>query len=581
MSTPLLFPSDEHRVVVYEVDLTDIWQRIELAAVGRTGVTYAVSNHGVIIAHPETSYLGRSMPAAVEPVLASYEGFVEYLEPVKKQEVMAAYSPVGGATAWGIVVEQERSEVYATIFRTGFLISSLWLILGVLGTAIIFVLIRNFTKPIKTLTTTVQHIAQTGQLAKTGMRERPDEVGQLSQAFDSMIDKVKDAEGALKQAYDELDTRVQQRTLDLQDAVTRLRQEISQREAAEELVKQSEAKYRELVESASCIILEIDPEGKILFFNKFAEDFFGYKESEVLGRNAIGMLVPDIESSYTNLQQMVRDLVNHPDMYYQSEYENVRRNGEKAWISWTNKGIQNREKKCDRILCFGIDQTEQKRAELLLAQQAEERVAVNERTRLARDLHDAVSQTLFSASIIADVLPRLWEKDAQQGRKRLEEVRQLTRGALAEMRTLLFELRPAALEDAELSYLLRQLGESITGRVRIPVDVQVEGECKLPVEVKVALYRVTQEALNNVSKHAGASIATIRLNCTHGRAALTIADNGRGFDMSKVRAGSLGLGIMQERARGVGANLTVRSQIGQGTVVSVCWGGQEGELDDE
>ena len=105
-----------------------------------------------------------------------------------------------------------------------------------------------------------------------------------------------------------------------------------------------------------------------------------------------------------------------------------------------------------------------------LYEQAQELATVQERQRLARDLHDAVSQTLFSASLIAEVLPRLWERNPDEGRKRLEEIRQLTRGALAEMRTLLLELSPAALVDADLGDLLRQLAESITGRARIPVS---------------------------------------------------------------------------------------------------------------
>jgi signal transduction histidine kinase len=103
-----------------------------------------------------------------------------------------------------------------------------------------------------------------------------------------------------------------------------------------------------------------------------------------------------------------------------------------------------------------------------LYEQAEEAAVATERNRLARDLHDAVSQTLFSASLIAKVLPRLWERKPEEGRRRLEEVRRLTRGALAEMRTLLLELRPKALVEADLGDLLRQLTEAFIGRARIP-----------------------------------------------------------------------------------------------------------------
>ena len=140
-----------------------------------------------------------------------------------------------------------------------------------------------------------------------------------------------------------------------------------------------------------------------------------------------------------------------------------------------------------------------------LYEQASELAASHERQRLARDLHDAVSQTLFSVSLIAEVLPRIYARDPDQGAQRLEELRQLTRGALAEMRTLLLELRPAALAEANLPDLLKQLGEAVTGRARIPVEVVSEGSPELPSDVRLAFYRIAQEALNNVAKHSGAS----------------------------------------------------------------------------
>jgi two-component system nitrate/nitrite sensor histidine kinase NarX len=212
--------------------------------------------------------------------------------------------------------------------------------------------------------------------------------------------------------------------------------------------------------------------------------------------------------------------------------------------------------------------------------QAEESAVATERNRLARDLHDAVTQTLFSSSIIADVLPRLWEQNPEEGRRRLQELRELTQGALAEMRTLLLELRPSALVEARLADLLRQLAESITGRARVPVTLEVEGERDLEAEVKVALYRIAQEALNNVAKHAGATRATVSLLCfpspaegegSGARVELAIRDDGIGFDPGGIAPNSLGLGIMRERAEAIGAALTIESQPGTGTQIEVVW----------
>jgi signal transduction histidine kinase len=212
-----------------------------------------------------------------------------------------------------------------------------------------------------------------------------------------------------------------------------------------------------------------------------------------------------------------------------------------------------------------------------LYEAAQGRAALEERQRLARDLHDAVTQTLFSASLIAEVLPRIWARSAQQGAERLAELRQLTRGALAEMRTLLAELRPSVLVEAALPELLRQLGEAFTGRARVPVELEVDGEGELPSEVQIALYRVTQEALNNIAKHAGASHVTICLSYRPGGVALSILDDGRGFDPGAVTAEHLGVAIMRERAEAVGGALEVASRPGGGTRVGVVWPALEEE----
>lgn len=210
------------------------------------------------------------------------------------------------------------------------------------------------------------------------------------------------------------------------------------------------------------------------------------------------------------------------------------------------------------------------------ARQAVEQAAVEERNRLARDLHDAVSQTLFSAGIIAEVLPRIWDKNPEEGKRRLEEVRQLTRGALAEMRSLLFELRPTALAEAELRQLLIQLGQSATGRGRIPVEVKITGDCpEPPADVKIVLYRVAQEALNNIIKHSGATEVRLSLECASEHFILEITDNGHGFDPEKSSNGSFGLQIMQERVDSISAALQLTSEISKGTSIKVIWPGKD------
>jgi PAS domain S-box-containing protein len=206
-----------------------------------------------------------------------------------------------------------------------------------------------------------------------------------------------------------------------------------------------------------------------------------------------------------------------------------------------------------------------------LRTQAEQMAVAAERSRLARDLHDAVTQTLFSTSLIADVLPRLWERDQPEALRRLDELRQSTRGALAEMRALLLELRPATLTEVGLGELLRQLTEAITGQARVQITLTVEGQCRLPPDVQIALYRIAQEALNNVARHANASQAAVYLHGRVDEIELRISDDGQGFDPSCIPLEHLGLGIMRERAEAIGATLQIEAQPGSGTQVVIYW----------
>lgn len=211
-----------------------------------------------------------------------------------------------------------------------------------------------------------------------------------------------------------------------------------------------------------------------------------------------------------------------------------------------------------------------------LRDQAEEAAAAAERGRLARDLHDAVTQTLFSASLIAEVVPRLWQRDQDEALRRLDELRRLTRGALAEMRALLLELRPAALVDADLGDVLHQLAEA-AGTQGPSVSVRVGGTSRrLAPDQQIALYRIAQEAVSNAVKHSQATQVEIDLLFEPDVVVLQVADNGAGFDASQVSGDHHGLRIMRERAEAAGAALEFRSVPGQGTRIKVtCCEGEE------
>lgn len=209
---------------------------------------------------------------------------------------------------------------------------------------------------------------------------------------------------------------------------------------------------------------------------------------------------------------------------------------------------------------------------VLLAEQGQRIAVLEERRRLARELHDSVTQSLFSMSLLAQVIPDLWAIDRDEALQSLEQVRDLTRGALAEMRALLFELRPADLGEQSLAQALKHHAAAFERRTGITVTVEIKGEIALPDEVAQALLRIAQEALTNVARHAHAQRVYLLLQ--GGRPTrLLVADNGQGFDPDHVGDSSFGLISMRERATNINARFQVRSAPGQGTEIVVEWPG--------
>jgi PAS domain S-box-containing protein len=205
-------------------------------------------------------------------------------------------------------------------------------------------------------------------------------------------------------------------------------------------------------------------------------------------------------------------------------------------------------------------------------QQAQDTAAVDERQRLARELHDAVTQTLFAAGLNAQALPQVWAADPEEGQRCMAELQRLTWGALAEMRTVLVELRPAAITETSLGDLLQQLAQAAAARdPLLTVDVSTEGQARLTPDAQVVFYRVAQEALNNVVKHAQARHVEIHLVCQSHGAELSIRDDGRGFDPTGVGAGHFGLGIMRERVESIGGRLALHTRPMDGTRLQIVW----------
>lgn len=193
-----------------------------------------------------------------------------------------------------------------------------------------------------------------------------------------------------------------------------------------------------------------------------------------------------------------------------------------------------------------------------------ELATLEERNRLARDLHDSVKQQVFATAMQLGAAQVMLDNDPEIAKTHLQEAEQLAQLAQQELTGLIQELRPTALEGKGLVEALRGYTEDWSRRTAIAAEVKVAGQRPLPLQVEQPLFRVAQEALANVARHSGAQSVAIHLAWQAGTFTMTITDDGRGFDMSSTTYG-MGLSSMQERLAQVNGRLTINSTPGQGT----------------
>jgi len=196
--------------------------------------------------------------------------------------------------------------------------------------------------------------------------------------------------------------------------------DITKRIKAEELLRENEAKYRELVQNANSIILRMGTDGTIIFFNEFAQKFYGYTQDEILGNNAFGLIIPEVDSEGRDLKKMFEDLLRNPDKYATNENENVVKNGKRVWISWTNKIVYDEDGNISEIFCVGHDITERKKArerliesEQQLRKMNKELVSIaNNKTVLSGDLNATFREITEAAVNTLDVdSASIWLRD--------------------------------------------------------------------------------------------------------------------------------------------------------------------------
>ncbi len=388
---------------------------------------------------------------------------------------------------------------------------------------------------------------------------------------------------------------VRERTAELTEINEELQQEISERKRVEKALRDSERKYRELVENANSIILRRDIHGHITFFNEYAQRFFGYTEDEILGQNVVGTIVPEIDTTGRNLAKMIQYIGKHPKRYVNNENENMKRSGERVWISWTNKPILDTNGDVTEILCIGNDITESKKieAELQKMQKLESMGVLA--GGIAHDFNNILTAILGNIS-----LARIYAESGGTADKVMEK---LTAAEMASaqaqdltQRLLTFARGGAPIKKmssvAELlidSVTLISRGSNVKCEFSIPDDLwtaevdegqmnQVISNIIINAEQAMPNGGVIDVCADNVIVSAESDIPL----AAGGYVKISISDHGVGipaehlqkiFDpyfTTKRKGNGLGLAICYSIVRNHGGCIMAESQVGIGTSMHIC-----------
>jgi PAS domain S-box-containing protein len=354
--------------------------------------------------------------------------------------------------------------------------------------------------------------------------------------------------------------------------------DITARRQAEEALRRSEAKYRELVQNANSMIVRFDTQSRVTFFNEYAQEFFGYTEEEILGRRITDTILPAVDSDGRHVSDRLKNFFTQPEKYKNIALENVRRDGERVVVAWTNRPIRGAEGKIIEFLSVGVDMTERRRARQMIQTLTHELIKAqeNERHKMARDLHDHIAQDLSSLKIGMQTLFKGHLADDAMMEEQTGRLLEILQRSISEVRNMAYDLRPPGLDQFGLVRTLYTYCEDFAQSNNLKIDFIAAGLDGIDLEdaIQINLYRLIQEALYNIKKHAKCQGVTMRLVASSPNLMLRIIDDGIGFDYPEWRTKShkekrMGLQSMLERVGLLNGTIEIRSQPKKGTALFI------------
>jgi PAS domain S-box-containing protein len=328
------------------INVTDLKKTILSLSFGKSGYSFVLDSKGTLLIHPD--YPGKNildvMPEeggqALLRMLQEESGTIVYPwrnpgeDRLRRKMVIFHAIP---EFDWIVASSLYLDEFYAPLTTVGQIITGIVAVVLILVIPITWSISATITNPICDLMHKFSQGAKGDDSVRMNIKSR-DEVGILGQYFNTFMDH-------------------------LQTSRQSLQSEINDRKKAEERIRKSEIKYRELVQNANSIILRIDTKGRITFFNEFAQNLFGYAEHEILGLQSMETFIPEIDSTGRRTQDILDQAALFPEKYLYYETETVRRNGERVWVAWTNKAVRNSAGQIVEYLCVGHDITQSRENE--------------------------------------------------------------------------------------------------------------------------------------------------------------------------------------------------------------------------
>ena len=569
--------SDEKGLLIAQPRLDRLVQILnDYTGLGKTGKTYLITPDHLLFAD---SRLQDDLSNQSNLTFTPTEGLRKAIESkavisgifpdFRQRDVLAVYRwlPELGVV---LAVEQDRMETFATIFETlGINLVIVTISLAV-AIALSMVVVRDIVQPITDLADTATRIAA-GDLDQIARVNQTDEIGILASAFNSMT-------AQLRELITNLEKRVADRTQELErlalqlETSARVGREITSILEIDELLSKVSELIRGAFDYYGVHIFLLDEGKNQLIFNGTWEDKPYHVTLEVGQDSLNGKAVLQNQAILANdvaLEPSYRMDDHYPDT--QAELIVPLRIGNRVIgtldILSTEKHAFNPD---DMLVVQSLgDQIAIAIENARLYERSRELAVLEERNRMARELHDSMNQSLYSVILFTGAARNEADQIGSQAIQNfLERAENMAKQALKEMRLLVYELRPLELEEKGFLGALQQRLDTVEGRAGIDVELKINQQSPLPYFLEDALFRIVQEALNNIIKHSNATKVIIEMEINEEVCKMRVVDNGIGFDPALIQTRhGMGLINMRERAEKLGGKLSIKSTPSLGTEV--------------